>query len=128
MQNIGARPGPLKTLFRWVGAALISCPIAFSPVYGAQSAPESLAAEVREAEALKQHMWNVADTIDNDRDIGVMHITKDWNVHTCYAFGVLLDRRDFVEHLKFQRQATIRANDREDAYQLRIQARSLENF
>lgn len=128
MRKTDALFWPLETLFWGVCTGLIGCSVLLPPVYGAQSAPESLAAEAREAEVIKQRMRDVADTIDNDRDIGAMHTTKDWSQHKCYALGVLLDRLDFVEHLKFKRPTTIRAHDREDAYQLRIQARSLDNF
>lgn len=107
---------------------LIICFGVSTTTYAAQSASESLEIEVVEAESLKQKMLNAANTIDNDSDIGVMHINKDLKIHTCYSLGVLLGKRNYVDHLKFKRLAAVQANDRDDAYSLRIQARSLENF
>lgn len=98
----------------------------FEGSYGNRSA--ALNTEMLEARVLAQKLRQIANTVDNDQSIGTMYNEVDSKQHICYVLGILLGQDNAVRHLRFNRSPSTRARDSSDAYALRINAQSLENF
>jgi TPR repeat protein len=92
------------------------------------SGDAGLTREVREAKRVAQALRASADKIDADVWIGTMHNETGIQQHTCYALGMLLGFDENVRHLRFDRNQSLAAQDSEQAYDLRINAQSLDNF
>jgi len=92
------------------------------------SAVETLSSEIQQAIILSAKLRSAANIVNNTVWIGTINHEIDLKEHTCYSLGLLVGQPDSVRHLRLNRNPSLKAADSDEAFDLRVIARSLDNF
>lgn len=110
-------------------AVLVACLVIGSNVQAQSGSPqEILTSEIKSAEILSSKLRTAANMVDDMTWIGTMYNEVDAREHACYSLGLLVGQPESVRHIRLNRNPPLRARNSDEAHELRVIARSLDNF
>ena len=84
--------------------------------------------KIKESNNLAKRIRSVANSINDDLNVGTMYNEIDIHEHSCFVLGSLLGQQNFVQHLRVKYIPDFKVRTSKNAHKLRVMAVSLDNF